>query len=452
MNSSDYVNEERRDYSLYVLEQRAIPHAADGMRSASRRILWVGRDGQKGKTANLAAKAIPIHPHASPEGAANTLAAPYMNNIPLLTGYGSFGTILDPTAYGAPRYTSVAVSNFTKDVVYRDIEIIPMQDNYDGTLQEPVHFLPLVPIALLNPQHGVAVGFASTILPRSLPAIIEAQLAHLNGEDVVEETPELTPINQKAVGWVDSQQGWKTIFHGAFERTSATSIRITNLPYDPNGKYGTRHDKYRAKLDKMEEDGKIVSYTDRSKSQYNIEVKFKRGVLSKLDDDAVLEMMGLINNIPENLTVISFDGKTVWNPTYPELISAFSCWRLKWYKVRYQRLADLLDIDIQKYRDILLAIKERVGAEAPKKMSRAELKTWLSQIGIVYTDFIADLPVYRFTTEEKCKTEDKLHTALATQNRYQELLNSETKRREIYIDELKEVLENYKRGKYGKKS
>ncbi len=448
MKASEYVDQERREYSLYVLEQRAIPHGADGLRSASRRVLWVGRDGQKCKAANLAAKAIPIHPHASPESAVNTLAAPYGNNIPLLTGYGTFGTILDPTAYGAPRYTSAAVSKFTKDVVYRDIEIIPMKDNYDGTLQEPKHFLPLVPIVLLNPQNGVAVGFASSILPRSLTNIIKAQLAVLEGGTVVEETPELTPINQKAVGWVDSPQGWRAIFHGEFERTGATTIRITNLPYDPTGKYGTTHEKYRAKLDQMEDDGKILSYRDRSKKQYNIEVKFKRGILSKLEDDEILSMMGLVNNIPENLTVINFDGKTVWNPTFEELITEFCAWRLGWYKTRYQRLADLLEIDIQKYKDILLAIKKKVGAVAPKIASRAELKEFLTEIGIVHVDYIADLAVYRFTEEERKKTEERLAEAKATLAGYLALIKSEAKRRAIYVTELKEVLSNYKKGKY----
>jgi len=94
MRGSEYVNEQRREYSLYVLQSRAIPSIADGLKAAGRRVLWTAKDGKKHKSATLAGATMPIHPHASPEGAINTLAAPYGNNIPLLHGDGAFGLSL----------------------------------------------------------------------------------------------------------------------------------------------------------------------------------------------------------------------------------------------------------------------------------------------------------------------------------------------------------------------
>lgn len=442
IGSSVYVNDERRIYSLYVLQQRAIPHAADGLKTAARRVLWVNRDGKKRKSAEAAAAAVPIHPHADPVGAVNTLAAPYTNNIALLEGSGAFGTLLKPTAYSAPRYTSVKVSKFTQDVVFRDIEIVPMQPNYDDTLEEPSHFLPLVPVALLNPQNGIAVGFASNILPRALPDIIKAQIAALQGKSFFEETPELTPINQKSVGWVDTPQGFRAVFHGEFERKSATELKITNLPY------GIIHKKYREKLVKLKDEGTIIDFTDRSSNKYDINVKFKRGVLSKLDDEGILELLGLVNNISENLTVINFDGETVWSTTYEEFITEFCEWRLTWYKARYQRLADLLAVDIQRYKDHLLAIRKNVGGLVGKIKSRSELKEYLKKIGVVHVDYIADLSIYRFTQEEKAKVEERLREAEAIMVEYKALLRSESKRREVYIAELKDVNSKFKRGCY----
>lgn len=444
MKSSDYINIERRDYSLYVLQQRAIPHAADGLKSSARRVLWIGKDGKSYKSAVLAGATMPIHPHQAPEGAVNTLAAPYTNNIPLLKGDGTFGTLLNPTAYGAARYTSVKVSKFTQDVVFRDIEIIPMQDNYDGTLKEPKHFLPLVPIVLLNPQSGIAVGFASNILPHTLPDIIKSQLSILEDKpNFIEETPELTPINQKATGWVENGTGYKAIFQGEFLRTGATTVKITNLPY------GILHEKYKNKyLDPLEENGTILEYTDNSKNKYDIDIKFKRGVLRALDDDKILELLGLTNYVSENLTVISFDGTTVWHTTYQELVTQFCEWRLTWYYNRYERLADLLKIDIQKYKDILLAIDKNIGNAAIKIQSRTKLKEHLSHIGIIYVDYISDLPVYRFTQEERKKTELKLSEANKLLASYNNFLRSKSARREKYIEELNEILTNFKRGKY----
>ena len=59
---AEYINKQRRDYSLYVLQQRAVPHMADGLKAATRRVMWVARDGKKWKSANLAGACINIFP------------------------------------------------------------------------------------------------------------------------------------------------------------------------------------------------------------------------------------------------------------------------------------------------------------------------------------------------------------------------------------------------------
>lgn len=444
MNSSDYVNNQRKEYSLYVLQSRAIPAASDGLKAGGRRVLWTARDGKKYKSATLAGGTMPIHPHAMPEGAIDTLAAPYGNNIPLLHGEGAFGTLLNPTAYGASRYTEVKISQFTKDVVFRDIEIIPMQENYDGTLMEPVHFLPLIPIVLLNPSEGIAIGFASKILPRDLINIIETQLECLSGNKNIEDVfPNFTPTNNIAVGWEEDKNGntrWS--FEGDFVRVNSTTIQVTKLPY------GLLHEKFIEHLNKLEENEDISLYTDSSKDVIDVEINFKRGVLDKLERHSVLELLKLTNNTTENMNVLNFDGTRVWSTNYVELIQQFCVWRLGWYQTRYERLKTLLQVDIQRYEDVLTAIKKNVGGSARKISSRSELKEFLTEIGVVNIDYIADLPIYRFTEEEKNKTELKLEEANNTLKYYDTLLSSESERRKIYVKELKEILNNYQQELY----
>jgi DNA gyrase subunit A len=435
MKSSEYINEQRRDYSLYVLQSRAIPHAADGLKAAARRVLWVARDGKKRKSATLAGECMPLHPHASPEGAVNTLAAPYGNNIPLIKGDGAFGTLLNPTAYGAARYTSATISKFAEDVVLRDIEIVPMMENYDGTLVEPKHFLPLIPIVLLNPQEGIAVGFASDILPRSLQDIVHTQIAYLMGKGFKTPKPTFEPTNQKAV----QSDGNKWVFVGEITRENATQVRVTNLPY------GLTHQKFISNLMKFEEveDPIVLDHTDNSQDKYDILIQFKKGTISSMDDDAVMAYLGLVTTVSENLNVIDFDGKRVWAATYSDMIEKFCNWRLAWYKVRYERLAKLLSEEIQRYLDVLLAIKKNVGGTARQVKSRSELKEILTNLGIVYIDYIADLPIYRFTEEEKEKVDEKLTEAEEKMKRYKQLLKSEDERRKVYVEELKEIASKY---------
>ena len=409
--------------------------------------MWTARDGKHVKCATLAGATMPIHPHTAPEGAINTLAAPYGNNIPLLQADGAFGTILAPTAYGATRYTTTFVTPFTKDVVFRDIEIIPLQDNYDGSIQEPKHFLPIVPIVLLNPQEGIAVGFASNILPRDLESIINSQIEYLTeGKVKTEPLPAFVPTNQYAESWLldEKTNTVKYTFRGTFEKTNATTVFVKELPY------GVLHEKYIERLDKMIEAGKIQDTVDHSRNTVNIEVKFKKGTLNQMDDKEIADYLGLVNTVSENFNVIDFDGERVWATEYVELVEKFTEWRLGWYYTRYERLANLLEIDIQRYRDILLAIKKNVGGIARQIQSRAELIEYLTEIGIVHIDYIVNLPVYRFTEEERKKVEEKLKEALALMKEYKELLRSKEKRTDVYIEELKEILKNYKKGAYSK--
>ena len=428
---------------MYVMQFRSIPCVTDGLKAGGRRVLWTARDGHKYKSATLAGATMPIHPHASPESAIDTLAAPYGNNIPMFSGDGAFGTLINPTAYGASRYTSVKVSKFTQDVVFRDIEVVPMKENYDGTLEEPVHFLPLVPVALINPSDGIAIGFATNILPRALNDIILGQISHLKGAKTLSNPmPKFLPLNAVAYATEQTDRGIAYYFNGTLEIKDTSTAVITSLPY------GQTHEKVLTKLDALLETGTLLDVHDRSKNIIHIELKFKRGYIKSVDEVDLYRMLGLTVRRIENLNVLDFEGKAVWSTTPVDMIRKYTDWRLGWYVNRYERLAELLRIDNQRYYDIRSAIKNNVSGVARKTQSRAELKEFLTEIKIVYTDYIADLPVYRFTEDERLKNEERIKEAEAQLAVYVELLGSEDKRKKVYITELQEVLAKYIKGDY----
>lgn len=443
--NSDELLDLRRAYSLYIISNRSLPHASDGLKSAARRILWKARDGRKIKSATLAGNTLDLHPHASPEGSVNTLAAFYGNNTPLLTGIGAFGTLTVPTEFGASRYTSVKTSEFTNDVMFTDIDIVPMVDNYDETLKEPKHFLPIIPTVLLNPQDGIADGFATNILPRALDDIIKAQLAFLKKDTIPKDAPpKFAPIDAEAVRHeVDNKGTGRWFFRGSFKKLNATTVVIDRLPY------GITHAKFKVKLDKLEDVGtKVISYADETSDTIKIEVKFKRGVLSPLSDDEIIKLLSLEIGLTENLNVIDFNSESVYAGSFADIIMDFSTWRLDWYKTRYERLRRLINIDIQRYKDIISAIDNNVGGLARKTESREELKELLEMFEIVNLDYVADLSVYRFTEAEKKKTEDKLKLAEEQLAEYNRLLASKNARKEVFIAELEAILANFKKGKY----
>lgn len=440
MSSSDYVNKEAYDYALYTVLSRGIPCIADGLNPAGRRSLWTARDGHLWKTENLGGATMPLHPHANPADVISNLAAPYMNNVCIFTGEGNFGTLIQPAEYGAPRYTKVKASTFTKDVIFRDIEVVPLVPNYDGELMEPLHFLPLVPIAVVNGKHAFATGYSSTILPRDFSDVVTNQLQHLAGKKIVEPSPYFKPLNNRATGTDVNPKTGKVrwIFDGTFERKNTSEVIITKLPF------GVTHANITKDLMSLIDKGKINDFDDNTgKGVIKINVKFQRGVLSEYNDTQLLSLLGLRNAISENLNLVDYDSTQLKPWTYLEVIQNFTDWRLTWYEKRYERLLQMLREDIQKYRDILVAIKKNVAGLSKKTADRAQLKELIETFGIVYIDYIADLPIYRFTEDEAAKVEKRLGEALLTEADYIDILEKPERRKNIYVTELKEVLKKH---------
>lgn len=439
IKGSEYIDSMRREYSLYVMQMRAIVSEADGLKSSGRRLLFKARDGQTYKTQNLAAQTMELHPHGAPDDVACTLAAPFGNNIPLLQGTGLFGTYLSPKAYGATRYTDVKLSKFSKDVVFVDFDIVPMVPNYDMSLQEPKHFLPLVPIGLLNQTEGIAVGVSSSILPRALQDIIVQQINYLEGKKVKDVLPYNAPTDNRAVG-MDDKGRWE--FRGDYTKTAHNTIIITKAPY------GLGYDELIEHLEKLLEKEVIISYQDDSKDMLKISVTFKRGELASMSEEDVLRLLKLIRFSSERIVMVSFDGTAVVERTFSEAIQSFTQWRLQWFVNRYQHLLSKYEADLQYIKDYLLTVDSGMASKFVKQQSKIDLEAALRKLGVVNDEKIARLPAYSFTEEEYQKMLKKKKEVEGEIELCNGMLSSEQKRRAQYVSELKEVLACHKQGKY----
>ncbi len=440
--SSPYVEQQYRQYSLYVMTDRAIPTITDGLKISARRVLWTARDGKKIKTASLAGATMPIHPHGDVSGTICTLTAPHGNNIPLFDGDGAFGTLLEPKAYGAPRYTYVTLSQFAKDALLTDLDIVPLQENYDKTTTEPTHLLPLVPIVLLNPTSGSAVGFATNILPRDLDDIISGQIQHLSGKKITSPlTPTFYPLNNKCHEVIETERGTAYCFKGEYTLTNNTMV-IHKLPY------GITHKELNNKIDKLYEKNHISSVLDNSRTTINVTIKFNKSYIESTAIETIENALGLSTREIENLNILNFDGQSIVKLTPVEIVKQFTDWRLQFYTERYKHLLVDLNKQIQRCRDIITAIDNDVGALAKKIKDRSSLIEKLIKFGIVDVDYIASLPVYRFTKEEYQRVKVLLEQLLGTSKQYQELIDDINKCKLVYIKELKEIQTKLRKGTY----
>ena len=106
-------------YASYVITDRAIPSAEDGLKPVQRRILhslWENEDGRYNKVANLVGHTMKYHPHGD-ASIGDALIKLGQKEL-LIDMQGNWGNILTGDRAAAPRYIEARLSKFALDVVF----------------------------------------------------------------------------------------------------------------------------------------------------------------------------------------------------------------------------------------------------------------------------------------------------------------------------------------------
>lgn len=435
--TTDYIKSTSRDYSIYVCQTRGIPSVCDGLKDAQRKALFVIKPkSDKIKTISLAGEMISqnvyLHGDASAAETLSLMAAPYCNNVPLLQGIGAFGTKIGPTDWGAPRYTYLKRNANTDALVFTDYDIVPLKENYDGSVMEPKNYLPLVPMVLLNGISGIAVGWSTDILPRSLDDLIEATVAAIDGKPIKTLAPKYDYLDCNVRNIAGN--AWE--FTGR-ARIDGSTVWIEELP--PN----LSLEKFKERLNALEDDDKIQTYIDRSTKTIKIEVRFKRGTINNWTEETAIDFFKLRSRVTERLVVLDWNGNSVRQfETADQLITEFVQWRLGWYKVRFEKI--IADLTYQLNWN--LALKACIDGKLPEFLPKAADKTDVVakvqtlckgiDIDEDQTDRIASLPSYRWAKDAYSEIVAKIADLSNKISEHQTLLADPKKQKDIYRKEV----------------
>lgn len=426
------IDTQLKVFSHYVIEERAIPSVYDGLKPVQRRGLWMGQKYAKTewmKVSKLAGITMSLHPHGdtSISDAISNMAQNFTgsNNVSYFDGKGAFGSKIvgRGNGIGAARYVSVKISEAFQKIMSTDIELVKLKPSYDDNDVEPVHFLPIVPTVLLNQVQGIAVGFATNILPRGLKDIIHCQLQILDGKSFHEPKVSFKDYAGKIE---KSENGWRT--EGVYKKDGRKLV-ITELPI------GYTREKYVKILDTLEEKEIISSYTDECTDEFLFNVSLKQD----LSNDEILEKFCLYDVLSENINVIGFDGK-IRKMTVTEIITEFTQWRLKIYFERYKKQFLEGKADFEFKADLLKVMVKGLFKKFPD-LKKEEIAELLTDNGIKkeHISRIIQTPIYKFGKEEI----DALRKELEEKKKYLEnlvkLCKDENLRKEAYKQELKEI-------------
>lgn len=437
-NTTDYIKTTSRDYSIYVCQSRGIPSISDGLKDSQRKALFVIKPkSDKIKTISLSGEMISsnlyLHGDTSASDTLSLMAAPYCNNVPFLQGIGAFGTKVGPTDWGAPRYTYLKKYAVTEALIYPDYDIIPLKENYDGSVMEPKNFLPLIPLVLLNGISGIAVGWSTEILPRKLEDLVDATILALDGKRV----PRLIP----RYDYLDC--GTRDLGNNAWEftgkvRIDGSTVWVEELPP------GLTLEKFKARLNQMEDEDSISTYVDRSTKEICIEVRFKRGTISDWNTDRAIDFLKLKTKTTERIVVLDWDGNNIKQYETAEiLLKEFVDWRLGWYRVRYQKMIDDDTYQLNYNRALKACIDGKLPQFLPQAQNKAEVVERITKICAKISldsdqiDRIASLPSYRWARDSLAEIEKRIVELTDRIQEYNDIMSDEKRQRDIYKSELK---------------
>lgn len=442
LTSSTYILDTSREYSIYVCENRAIPKVADGLKDAQRKALWLIRNkADKIKTVSLAGEMISsnlyLHGDASAAGSISMLAAPFVNNVPYLNGIGTFGTRTAPVdGIGAPRYTYVKRGAALTHLMLPDLDIVPLKDNYDGSVKEPVHFLPLIPTVLLNGVSGIAVGWSTEILRRRLPDLIQASIDALDGKKIKQLVPHFERFDIQ----VSHIEGNSWEMSGRVAVTDTSTLHVTELPPD------LTLAKFKERLNTLEDDGKINGYTDRSTKTIDISVKMARGSVAGWDEAKAVDFLKLKQKKSERIVVVDWNGSSIRQyDSAEDVVEAFVKWRLDWYRVRYDYMHAEDDFSLNFWKAVKACFDAKLPSKLPtlanKQAIQDEVLKMTKGLNIIdsQVDRIVSLPSFRWAKDAYADVLDHIVRLEANLANYKAILADPKKLKSIYRSELVEL-------------
>ena len=329
---SKVASNEWLSFAKYTVESRAIPNMIDGLKPVQRFYLYSSILNSKRDFKKVSAVAGIIsdygynHGEASAAGAGQLMAATWNNNVCLVEGRGSFGTRLVQEA-GAPRYVYTRLSeNFEKYI--RDVDLAPAHE--DPEHEPPAFYLPVIPLVLANGTKGIATGFATNILPRSPEDLSRLVREYLSDGNITNKAPVTFPDFKGRVDYDPVED--RHIVYGKYHKKSKTQMMITEVPY------GFDRESYVKVLDKLEDDGDIVSYEDLcDKTGFSFEIKLKQNTSANWNDAKIISKFKLSKPLSENLTVIDQNGKLREYDDERLLIKDFVDYRLGILQTRIER-------------------------------------------------------------------------------------------------------------------
>lgn len=219
----ELARENYREYSIYVGSGRAYPCIIDGAKSSYKRAIYgMWKDAPRNivKVAELAAAALPYHPHPTSISGVIVALGDGGNKFKFMKTQGNWGDSSKDIQPSADRYIGGMISDTALSLLCDSIEYC----NYiTGEIDKPEpEALPtLLPLCFINGQSGIPSGLPKLNIPcLDIPGMFDYYIDILKAKDL-NHIPKKLPIPNLGVEVLSTKAEWENIL-----KTGKGSIRV----------------------------------------------------------------------------------------------------------------------------------------------------------------------------------------------------------------------------------
>lgn len=468
VNIEDEMKSSYIDYSMSVIVSRALPDVRDGLKPVHRRVLYgmnelnLTHNKPYKKSARIVGEVLgKYHPHGD-KAVYDTMVRMVQDfslRYPLIDGQGNFGSI-DGDSPAAMRYTEARLHRIAEYMLADlDKDTVDFTPNFDDTLKEPSVLPSVIPNLLINGSNGIAVGMATNIPPHNLREVVDGIIYYIKNPDCTIKqlmkyiiAPDF-PTGGIIYGYEPVVEAYTTGKGKIILRAKASietekngkqNIIITEIPYQVNKASLIESIAALAREKKIDDIASINDESDRDGMRIVIGLKRDGNphiVLNNLFKHTQMQItfgvinLALVDGVPKILTL-------------KDLIEHFVKHRLnvivrrtKFDLNAAEKRAHILEgyiIALDNIDEIIKLIKKAKDVPTAKENLMKKFK--LSEI---QAQAILDMRLQKLTGLERKKVEDEYKEVLKTIEKLKRILASEALRKEIIIEELKEVKERF---------
>ena len=462
----DIMGERFGSYSKYIIQDRAIPDARDGLKPVQRRILYSMHKERntfdKGyrKSAKTVGDVIGnYHPHGDTSiyDAMVRMSQPWKTRLPYIDMHGNNGSI-DGDSPAAYRYTEARLSKISNEML-RDIDkdTVEFSPNFDDTTIEPTVLPARFPALLVYGAQGISAGYATNIPPHNLTEIIDATIHRIDNPNCHLETlmnyvkgPDF-PTGGIVEGLDGIKQAYETgrgkiIVKSRYtieETKAGSSIIITEIPFEVNKALMVK------KIDDIRIDKKIegiVEVRDESAADVRIVIDLKKNANKDLIINYLLKntdmqisynfnMVSIVNRRPKLLGLTA--ALDAFIAHQKEVVRRRTEFDLKHAKARYHIVEGLI-----KCISILDEVIKTIRASKNKSDAKENLVKEF-EFTEAQAEAIVTLQLYRLTNTDVVALENEKASLEKIISGLTAILGSEDVLKSVMKKDLRDVKNEY---------